>query len=115
MRLGVVSNGSDDGNARSLLEKGKSLDFFESVLTSAAFGRRKPDPAIFHAALSHFGASPEQSVMIGDNYDADIAGAQAVGMNTIWIRRRVAMPPSLAVVAPGEKASALAEIPPLVL
>jgi HAD superfamily hydrolase (TIGR01549 family) len=89
IRLGVISNGSDDGNARRLLERDDLMPFFESVLTSAAFGRRKPDPRIFHAAMAHFGASAGEAVMVGDDYEADILGAAGIGIKAIWIRRRV--------------------------
>ncbi len=114
MRLGVVSNGSDDTNAHRLLDKGRLVDFFELVLTSAAFGRRKPDPSIFLAALAHFGTEPEQAVMIGNEYLADIVGANAVGLQTIWIIRRLSLPPTFEGVRPDATVAALTEIPDVV-
>jgi HAD superfamily hydrolase (TIGR01549 family) len=89
VRLGALSNGSDEANARGLLERADLLPLFELVLTSAAFGTRKPDPRIFRAALAHFGASPGEAVMVGDDYEADILGAAGAGMHAIWITRRV--------------------------
>jgi HAD superfamily hydrolase (TIGR01549 family) len=89
IRLGVVSNGSDDANAHRLLDRAGLAPFFQLILTSAAFGRRKPDPTIFEAALTHLDARPGEAVMVGDNLEADILGAAGVGMNTIWIVRRV--------------------------
>jgi len=115
IRQGIISNGSDDANARRLLEKGHLERYFESVLTSAAFGRRKPDPSIFQAALAELGARPEESVMVGDSYDADIAGAQAVGMQTIWITRRVRQLPAAPGMRAQTKVGSLAEIPALVV
>ena len=115
LRQGVLSNGSDDTNALRLLEKGHLEPYIESVLTSAAFGRRKPDPSIFRAALAKFGLEPGESVMVGDNYDADIAGAQAVGMRTIWITRRVPHSGAVQGLLAQTKVGSLAEIPALVL
>ena len=115
IRQGVVSNGSDDANARRLLEKGHLDPFFEIVLTSAAFGRRKPDPAIFRAALAQFGAAPHESVMVGDDYGADIAGARGIGMGTIWVTRRVPAAQVDAAPRSEAKASCLAEIPALIV
>jgi HAD superfamily hydrolase (TIGR01509 family) len=114
IRQGVVSNGSDDENARRLLENGHLDRYFEFVLTSAAFGRRKPDPSIFRAALAQFAARPDEAVMVGNDYDADIAGARAIGMRTIWVTRRV--PPAQFHAAPASeaKASRLAQIPALI-
>ncbi len=114
IRLGAVSNGSDDANAHRLLEKGRLVDFFELVLTSASFGRRKPDPSIFRAALTHFGAEPIEAVMIGNEYEADIVGANAVGMQTIWITRRLPQPATFEEVRPDAIVGTLAEIADLV-
>jgi HAD superfamily hydrolase (TIGR01549 family) len=115
IRLGVVSNGSDDANARRLLEKGHLNPFFELILTSAAFGRRKPDPSIFRAALTRFGVRPQQAVMVGDNYDADIVGGQAIGMKTIWITRRLPPTPVAPAIQPEAKVGTLTEIPALIV
>jgi putative hydrolase of the HAD superfamily len=45
----------------------------------------KPDVRIFEYALKETGASLNQSVMIGDNFDADILGAFNFGMDQIWL------------------------------
>jgi putative hydrolase of the HAD superfamily len=113
LRIGMVSNGSDDANALELLEGAGLLTSIEFVLTSAAFGRRKPDPGIFRKALQHFEASPAQAVMIGDSYEADILGAHGVGMSTIWVTRRLQIRPTSQPVAPDATVAALSEIPQL--
>jgi putative hydrolase of the HAD superfamily len=41
---------------------------------------RKPDAEIFRSTLARAGVAPEQAVHIGDNPEADVVGAQAVGM-----------------------------------
>ena len=115
IRQGIISNGSDDANARRLIEKADLERYFDTVLTSAAFGRRKPDPSIFQAALAAFGVRPEESVMVGDSYEADIAGARAVGMQTIWITRRVRQGPRRPGLRAETMVGSLAEIPALVV
>jgi putative hydrolase of the HAD superfamily len=47
-------------------------------------GVKKPNPRIFQFALEHANADVENSVMIGDSYEADILGAQNMGMDTIF-------------------------------
>ncbi len=88
-RIGAVSNGSDHWNALELLDRARLRQHFELVLTSAAHGRRKPDPSIFLAALDHFKVDASRVVMIGDSYEADVLGAGRLGIRTIWIIRRV--------------------------
>ncbi len=86
-RLGVISNAADEENTQTLIDKGGIRPFFELIISSAGFGKRKPDPGIFRRALDHFGISPERAAMVGDTYEADIVGGKGVGIHTIWIRR----------------------------
>ena len=88
-RLGVISNSSDDLNTYELIDKVGLRTYFELILSSSAIGKRKPHPAIFQRALDNFNIYPEQAVMVGDNYEADILGARHVGMRTIWVTRHL--------------------------
>lgn len=110
-KLGIISNGADDGNTQTLIDKARLRPFFEYIISSAAFGKRKPHPAIFRAALNHFHVRAEETVMVGDTYEADILGAHAVGMNTIWITRRVRETVSDSRVRPDAVVGSLSEIP----
>jgi len=83
--LGVISNAADEENTQTLIDKGGIRPYLEFIVSSAAFGKRKPDPGIFRLALDHFGTPPERAVMVGDTYEADIVGAKRLGMRTIWI------------------------------
>lgn len=114
LRLGVISNGSDDTNAHELLKKAELKQYFEYVLTSAAFGKRKPDPGIFRAALDYYSVSPERAVMIGDSLQADIRGAGTLGINTIWVRRRSQEELDPELGQPDAIVDSLSEIPTLV-
>jgi FMN phosphatase YigB (HAD superfamily) len=44
----------------------------------------KPAPAIFAAALDRLQCRPDEAVMIGDSWAADIIGARAAGIRPIW-------------------------------
>ncbi|MFT4234900.1 MAG: HAD-IA family hydrolase [Microbacterium sp.] len=56
--------------------------YHERVITSAAVGAEKPNPAIFEYALRVTDAS-DDVWMVGDNPRADVAGAEAVGIRAI--------------------------------
>jgi putative hydrolase of the HAD superfamily len=82
-RLGLLTNGSSEFQRRKLTSF--SLEpFFELLLIEGELGFGKPDPRVFSAALSHFGITPAETWMIGDNLDGDIAGAQALGIHAVW-------------------------------
>ncbi len=113
LKIGAVSNVADDLNALQLMEKAGLRSYFDFVLTSVAFGKRKPDPGIFRAALEHFHLPPEQAIMVGDTYEADVLGPAQIGMNTIWITRRVREFPHSRPVEPDATVAALSDIPDL--
>ena len=112
-RIGAVSNGSDHWNALELLDRARLQGYFELVLTSAADGRRKPDPSIFRAALEHFHVEPSRVVMIGDSYEADILGAGNLGIRTIWITRRVSPTSAPVTTEPDATLPTLSGVPAL--
>ena len=58
---------------------------FAAVSDSAVVGWSKPDPRIFLGALATLRARPERAWMVGDNFEADIRGAAALGMRTCWL------------------------------
>ncbi len=114
-RLGLISNAADDENTQKLLDKGKFRPYFEFVLSSAAFGLRKPHPRIFQTALEHFKIPRKQVVMVGDTFEADIVGSQQVGMKSIWITRRVRQVKKYPFFKPDAVVDTLAEIPSLLI
>lgn len=83
LRVGIVTNGRDDFQ-RSKIEGLGLLPHTDCVVTSGGFGRKKPDPAIFHECLRILGVSAEESVFVGDDLHADIVPAVKLGMLAIW-------------------------------
>ncbi len=85
-RLGVVSNIW----GRSFLCLGEFrragiADLLERTIFSSDAGAIKPSPVIFRRAIEHFGVDQSKVVFVGDDLKYDIAGAQAVGLATVWI------------------------------
>jgi len=61
------------------------LEYFELAMVAAEFSAWKPDPLIFQCALERLEVSPEKTYYVGDNYYADIVGAQRAGLHPILI------------------------------
>ena len=80
--LHIVTNGFQDVQYFKMKHSGL-LPFFDTVTDSSSVGVKKPDPKIFEYALGAGQVAPNQAVMIGDNLEADIEGALAVGMHAI--------------------------------
>lgn len=70
------------------LKNSKIEPYFKTVTTSEEVGVKKPNPKIFIHALQKAETSAENSIMIGDTFEADILGAEKVGMKTIFYNCR---------------------------
>jgi putative hydrolase of the HAD superfamily len=90
-RIGIVSNFT--GNLRACLDELGLLPFVSTVADSGVIGVEKPHPAIFRAALDALGATADRAWMIGDNPEADLRPAAALGMKTCWLAPGDAAPP----------------------
>src|SRR5205807_10157939 len=82
-RLGVVSNFT--GNLQPCLEELGLARLFAAVSDSAVVGCSKPDARIFLGTLATLGAGPERAWMVGDNFEAVIRGAAALGILACWL------------------------------
>ncbi len=70
-----------------VLERCALAPLLDGVVTSAAAGARKPDPAIFTAALELAGCAPAEALHVGDTPAEDVAGARAAGIEAVLIDR----------------------------
>ena len=83
-QLHLITNGFEHTQHSKL--KSSGLDsFFKEVITSEGSNSLKPQKEIFEYALSKTGGSAEQSIMIGDSLEVDIAGAMTVGMDQVQV------------------------------
>jgi HAD superfamily hydrolase (TIGR01549 family) len=83
LKIGLISNGARDLEefvAHHALE-------VDAMVGSRSHGRVKPDPSIFTAALTALGTAAEETAMVGDSFEDDIAGARALGMRAILLDR----------------------------
>ncbi len=83
--VGAVSNW-----VWSLPELLHSLDLvshFDFIAASARVGFEKPHPGIFRYALEQAAVPAETVLHVGDHVDADVQGAQAVGISPVLIDR----------------------------
>lgn len=83
-RLHIITNGFEEVQTKKLMNSGIAT-YFDQVINSEMAGVKKPDPWIFHLALERTGIKPHQAIMVGDNLEADILGARAVGIHTIHL------------------------------
>ena len=59
---------------------------FDALAFSCTLGVRKPDPAIYHHALTQLGLAPEECIFVGDGDSRELSGAEALGLYAIRLR-----------------------------
>jgi putative hydrolase of the HAD superfamily len=92
-RLGIVTNGGS--TQRIKLDVCALPGLVDACVISDEVGVRKPDPAIFAFAASAAGAPLDGAWMVGDRADADVAGAVAAGIRSVWLHRGQRWPAGL--------------------
>ncbi len=83
-RMHILSNGFTEVQHKKIGNSGLR-PYFDTVILSEEVGVNKPHPGMFTHALERAGARREQTVMIGDSWEADIVGAYRSGIDQIWL------------------------------
>ncbi|AMR26268.1 hypothetical protein A0257_03600 [Hymenobacter psoromatis] len=104
-KIGIVTNNRTAEQEEKLRHLGMR-GLVDALITSEGVGVLKPDPAIYEVALRRLGATAAETVMVGDNWQADVLGALAVGIRPVWLNR-------LGVARPLAHVAELAGLEPL--
>ena len=82
-QLHIITNGFSEVQDKKL--KNSNIGhYFQTITNSEIAGQKKPNPIIFDYALKSAKASKEESIMIGDSFEADILGAIDFGIDAIF-------------------------------
>jgi putative hydrolase of the HAD superfamily len=82
--LHIITNGFEEVQFSKLKNSGMNR-YFTSVITSEEAGSKKPDAEIFQYALRKTGALANESLMIGDDLEIDMAGARQMGIDQLFV------------------------------
>jgi putative hydrolase of the HAD superfamily len=111
-RLGLYSNATDDALIQRLVNRSGLRPYLSPTFSSAGWGWRKPRPEVFELIAQRWGLSPQEVTVVGDDLEADIAGAQQAGMpGILLLRDRAASGLHAKVIQPAATLSSLMELP----
>jgi putative hydrolase of the HAD superfamily len=85
--LHIITNGFEEVQHLKLKNSGIH-GYFKTVTSSEEVGLKKPNPVIFKRALEKAEVIKESALMIGDSFEADILGAEGIGMSTLFYNYR---------------------------
>ncbi len=87
VEVGVVSNNLL-AEQRAKLSRIGLASLVDSLTVSEEIGATKPDPRIFHLALTRCACPSAEAVFVGDSWTEDVEGARAAGIDAVWFNRR---------------------------
>ncbi|RKS44942.1 putative hydrolase of the HAD superfamily [Gillisia mitskevichiae] len=82
-KLHIITNGFEEIQ-HNKMQNSQISEYFDTITTSEEAGVKKPHLQIFNIALLKANATPENSIMIGDSYEADIEGAKNAGLQAVF-------------------------------
>ncbi|MCB0445022.1 MAG: YjjG family noncanonical pyrimidine nucleotidase [Gelidibacter sp.] len=85
--LHIITNGFEEAQYKKM-RSSLITSYFKTITNAEVAGVKKPNPVIFDYALKIAKAQPHESLMIGDNLEADVLGALNVGYDAIFFNYR---------------------------
>jgi len=79
LKIGLISNVCSRSQVPISLELYGIRHYFDPVVLSSEYGRRKPDPSIFHYAARLANVPTSECLYVGDRIARDIVGARRSG------------------------------------
>jgi putative hydrolase of the HAD superfamily len=88
--LAVATNAadSDEAEIRAALERVGLAKHIDRIYCYRRLGHKKPSKEYFSAILADLGLEPDCAIMVGDDFDADVMGANACGIKAVWYNPR---------------------------
>ncbi len=83
-KLCIASN-APLGQQKKRLEKAGMMPYIDRIFASGDLGVAKPAKEFFLKCLEKSETRADEAVMIGDSLKADISGAAACGIKTVWL------------------------------
>ncbi|MCZ6539247.1 MAG: HAD family hydrolase [Chloroflexi bacterium] len=94
LKMGLISNTglTSLGTYEQWFRKIGLLGRLDHISLSTDLALAKPAKTIFDLTLNALGVLPARALHVGDNMHTDVAGAEAAGMSTVWVRGGFASP-----------------------
>lgn len=84
IKLALLTNGNTEPQWKKIQQFELAL-LFDCVLVEGEFGIGKPDDRIYLHALERLGVNAEDTWMVGDNFEWEVAAPQRLGIRGIWM------------------------------
>jgi putative hydrolase of the HAD superfamily len=83
-KMHILSNGFKEVTQRKCEISGIK-NYFQTITSADEIDIRKPQPEVYDYALKKAGAKIEESMMIGDDWIADVEGGKSFGLEVVFL------------------------------
>ena len=84
VRLALITNGNAEAQRRKI-DRFELGPLFDCVIIEGEFGVGKPDERVYLHALTQLNVKPEETWMVGDDLEWDVAAPQRLGIYGVWL------------------------------
>lgn len=109
LRLALITNGNAAFQRRKI-DKFGLAPFFGCILIEGEFGLGKPDERVYRHALDQLQVIPQDTWMVGDHLEFDVAASQRLGIFSIWVDVAGSGLPESSLVRPDRIIRTLSEL-----
>jgi putative hydrolase of the HAD superfamily len=88
--LAIATNAdvSTEADIRSALQRVNLERWLDKIYCYKKIGHKKPSPEFFTYILNDLKLTPKQVIMVGDNYETDVLGANRSSLRAVWFNER---------------------------
>ena len=84
VKLALITNG-DAQEQRRKINRFNLAPLFDVVIVEGEFGIGKPEPQVYHHAMTELGVGPAETWMVGDNLEWEVIVPKSLGIYTVWV------------------------------
>ena len=84
--IGIATNAgsSNEGDIREALRRGNLDQWLDKIYCYKTMGFYKPSREFFEFIITDLGLVPRSIFMVGDDFEADVLGANRCGIRAVW-------------------------------
>ncbi len=109
VKMALVTNG-DRETQRGKIDDHNLERFFDCIIVEGEFGVGKPNDEVYLHAMQTLGVGPNETWMVGDNFEWEVVAPKRLGLTAIWVDSRAEGLPAAPPVLPDRIISSITEL-----
>lgn len=109
VKMALITNG-DKETQRGKIDAHDLEHFFDCIVVEGEFGIGKPNDEVYVHAMETLGVKPNETWMVGDNFEWEVVAPKRLGLTAVWVDSRAEGLPDAPSVMPDRVISSITEL-----